>query len=43
VPLGARDANGAVDQMADLGRVGGHVDVLVRDVLEQAFRSTSCW
>ncbi len=30
-----RDPHGAVDQVADLAGLGGHLHVLVRDVLEQ--------
>ena len=33
--LGARDADRAIDEVADLRGMGRHVDVLVRDVLEQ--------
>ncbi len=31
--LGERDPHGAVDQVTDLAGLGGHLDVLVRDVL----------
>ena len=42
-PFGVRDPHCAVEEVANLHRVGDLVHVLVCHVFEERARSTSCW